>query len=70
MPKAQRKINNIGKPNKKSPPNSVRPIEDSNNEISLEVTQDAGLKRTIIDILKEIKDIKERVANSRRKWKR
>ena len=44
----------MGKANNKSPPKSISPTEDSNNEFSLEITLDTDLKRTITDILKEI----------------
>ena len=55
MPRAQRKTNNMGKANDKYPTKSSSPIEDSKNEFSLEINQGTDLKRTIIDILKEIK---------------
>ena len=60
MPKAQRK-NNMGKAQNNSTLNTTKPIEDSYNEISLEVTQDTDIRRRITDIFKEIIDYKEQI---------
>ena len=53
----------MGKANNKSPTKSNSPIEYSNNEFSLEITQDTDPKRTIIDILKVMKRENDEIRN-------
>ena len=53
--------NNKGKAQNKSTPNSTNPRELSYNEISLEGNQDTDLRRTTVDIYKEIKKYKKQI---------
>ena len=73
MPKTQRK-NKTGKTQNKSTSNSTSPLPvkgegflnqteatQEHSEISPETTQDTDIRRTILDILKEIKEYKEQI---------
>ena len=58
MTKTQRK-NNMGKAHNKSTPNSTNPTEGPYKEFSKERSQDTNLRRTILDIVKENRELRE-----------
>ena len=66
MPKTEWKNNNLGKAHNKSTLISTSPIEDLYSKNSLEGNQDTDLRRTIVDMFKEIKEYTERIRELRK----